>query len=107
MINIKGLDKGAVLAALYNASKPLGMGFLQYVPGDITPEEGNAIIYGRGDDIKAMFGEDDIRNVGNFYFDYLAGRVMKVNIEGDEFNPSLYDRDNGEGAAAKAIDSIR
>lgn len=27
MINIKGLNKAKVLAALYNASKPLGLGF--------------------------------------------------------------------------------
>lgn len=26
MINIKGLNKAKVLAALYNASKPLGLG---------------------------------------------------------------------------------
>jgi hypothetical protein len=31
-IDLKGLNKAAVLAALYNASKPQGMGFLQYDP---------------------------------------------------------------------------
>lgn len=34
MINIKGLNKAKVLAALYNASKPLGLGILQYDPKD-------------------------------------------------------------------------
>lgn len=30
MVSIKGLGKAKVLAALYNASHPQGMGFLQY-----------------------------------------------------------------------------
>ena len=30
VIDLIGLDKAAVLAALYNASRPLGMGFVQY-----------------------------------------------------------------------------
>lgn len=43
----------------------------------------------------------------NLYFDYLYGRVMKVNITHDEFDPWLYDRDNGNGAAQRAIDNLR
>jgi len=39
----------------------------------------------------------------NEYFDYLYGKIMKVNLSGDEFSPTLYDRDNGEGSAFKAI----
>ena len=41
------------------------------------------------------------------YFDYLQGRVMKVRIQGDELDPRLYDRDNGEGAAEQAIWVLR
>ena len=32
---------------------------------------------------------------------------MKVDINGDEFDPRLFDRDNGEGAAEKAIENLR
>ena len=39
-------------------------------------------------------------------FDYLRGRVMKITIE-DEMYVGGYDRDNGKGAAARAIDSVR
>jgi len=28
---------------------------------------------------------------------------MKVNLSGNELDPKLYDRDNGEGAAERAI----
>ena len=41
------------------------------------------------------------------YFDYVQGRVMKVDLSGDSFNPWLYDRDNGEGAAKRIVDTLR
>ena len=88
-VSIKGLDPAAVLAALYNASKPQGMGFLHFTPGDMGVEEAR--------DLLAQHG----------YFDYLKGRVMKVAIEGDTLSARRYDRDNGDGAAARAIDKLR
>lgn len=88
VINIAGKNKALILAALYNNSKPFGMGFIQYVPGDMTEEQATDLL------------KDDQK------FDYLAGRVMKVNLSKDEFDSLLYDRDNGEGAAAAALESI-
>lgn len=41
------------------------------------------------------------------YFDYLKGRVMKSDLSGDDFDPQLYDRDNGDGAAARVIEELR
>ena len=42
------------------------------------------------------------------YFDYLKGRVMKVDLSSDDsFEEWLYDRDNGKGAAQRVIDSLR
>ncbi len=41
------------------------------------------------------------------YFDYLAGRVMKIDLSGDELDPRLYDRDLGQGAAERTIDALR
>lgn len=88
-VSIKDLDKGAVLAALYNASRPQGMGFVQFDPKPMTAEQGGVLIKRQRD------------------FDYLQGRVMKIEISGDEIDTWGYDRDNGEGAAAKAIASLR
>ena len=94
MISIKGLDKAKVLAALYNHSRPPGMEMLHFTPEDMTQELAAACLENtRG------------REYGNF--DYLQGRVMKVRLSGDEFDPSLYDRNLGEGAAALAIESVR
>lgn len=88
-INISGLNKAEVLAALYNNSKPQGMGFLQYTQKDITTEEAAYLLDG-----------------GMTSFDYLHGRVMKVNLSGDKLDPFLYDRDNGEGAAERALSHL-
>jgi hypothetical protein len=90
MVSIVGLKKSAVLAALYNASRPQGLGFLQYNPQPMTEER----------------AEELLRE--STYFDYLSGRVMKLDLSSDEeFNPWLYDRDNGDGAAARAILELR
>lgn len=90
LIDVSDLDKAAVLAALYNASKPLGAGFMDYDPTPMTAEEAHSLIEG-----------------GVNRFDYLKGRVMKVDLSSDQFDPWGYDRDNGEGAAQRAIEAFR
>jgi len=87
-IDISKMNKCEVLAKLFNASKAQGMGFLH--PGhSLTMTSDQAEKY--------------LDDAGDGYFDYLNGRVMKVDISGDSLNPGLYDRDNGEGAAARAL----
>ena len=103
-IDLRGLDKAAVLAALYNASKPQGLGFLHYDPALMTVEEAQAIL----DEKQARLKEINSTggNWDEIYFDYLKGRVMKVDLLGDDLRFQLYDRDNGEGAAQRAIGGI-
>lgn len=92
------LTDAEVLVALYNAAKPLGMGWLHYNPEPMTLEEAEReLTTGR-----TYQQNDDGLGV---YFDYLNGRVMKVRIGEGEFDPRLYDRDNGEGAARAAIEA--
>ena len=92
MISIKGLDKAEVLKALYDHSHVQGYGFLQAVPdGTVTVEHCKMLL----------------ENTGYPYFDYLYGRVIKVDLSGDEFDERLYDRDCGTGAAQRAVDSVR
>lgn len=88
-ISIEGLNKADVLAALYNASKPQGMGFMQYDPKSMTRET----------------AEEYLKSTT--YFDYLKGRVMKINLSGKEFDSWAYNRDNGDGAAEKVISLLR
>lgn len=89
MIDISGLDHADVVRVLYDAAKPQGMGFLHYTPERMAKQEASDLL------------------TENDYFDYCKGRVMKVKIRGTEFNEWLYDRDNGPGAAATAIDGLR
>lgn len=89
LIDISRYPKAKVLAALYNNSRPLGLGYLQYKPGLMTEKEAEGLLR------------------KTTYFDYLYGRVMKVDLSGNEFDPWLYDHDNGNGAAQRAIASIK
>jgi hypothetical protein len=109
MIDISGLNKEAVLAALYNNSRPMGMGFIHYDPAPMTIEDARSIIHDRGDDVHAQLGGKFRQGYGpdTYNFDYLKGRVLKVNLSGDAFNDELYDRDLGEGAAQRVIDKLR
>ena len=88
MVNIKGLDKAKVLQKLHEKSHAQGMSFL-HDKGAITLDRANELVQGQD------------------YFDYVDGRVIKVDLSEDAFNPYLYDRDCGEGAAARAIDDLK
>ena len=88
-INFKkmGLDRYEVLCALYNNSKPLGLGILHFTLENLTLKEAH----------EQLDGYD--------YADYVKGRVIKVKLpeDAESFSPRLYDRDNGEGAALNAL----
>lgn len=87
-ISLKSLDRAEVLAALYNGSKPQGLGLLHFDSEPMSIEEARKLLQHQT------------------YFDYLKGRVMKVDLSGDELDPRLYDRDNGQGAAERVINAL-
>ena len=86
MISLKGKNKAEVLAKLYNASHPQGFGFIHAEAKNMTVEEAQELL-----------------DSGQTDFDYLKGRVMKIDLSGDDLDPRLYDRDNGEGAVARIL----
>lgn len=88
MVNIKGMDKAKVLMALYNNSHVQGLGFLNAID-NFTVEDARELLKTQT------------------YFDYLHGRIIKVDLSENEFEEWLYDRDNGAGAAQRAIASIK
>ena len=90
MISLKGLDKAEVLCALHRRSHPQGMGHFHPQADEELTIEGARILLKR-----------------QTYFDYLAGRVMKIDLSGAELDPRLYDRDLGQGAAERTIDALR
>ena len=87
-VNIAGMDKAAVMAALHKYSKAAGLGVLH----DIGPMDVDAC---------RMY----IARYG-LCTEYVGGRVMKVDLSGDTFNSWLYDRDNGRGRAQCAVDTL-
>lgn len=90
MINIEGLDKAEVLKALYDASHHQGFGVLQMKPSDLTVEEARTIL------------DNDT------YVDYCYGKNIKVDFSSDkEIDQRFYDRDCGDGAAARVIEKLR
>ena len=82
-IDISGVDRAELLAALYNGTSPLGFGKNHDLGRDMTVEEA-----------KDILGKTE----GKFSFDYLLGRPLKMWIDDTEPNtlqrPDLYDRDS-------------
>ena len=89
-MDISGLSKPQVLAALYNRSHVQGLGLLNARSGSMSVHEAAQLL------------------TEQTYFDYLYGRVMKLDFdEGDELYTGLYNRDIGEGAAEDIITKLR
>ena len=88
MVKYAKLTKAEVLAALYNNAKSLGIGIFIRENKNMTIEEAERLLK------------------INTSFDYIKGRVLKVDLSGDDgFDEWLYDRDNGKGAAQNALDT--
>ena len=95
-IDITGLDTVEVLRALYNGTKPLGLGRMHDKPQGLTREEAAAELHRH------------TLSDGSAYFDYVYGRQLKVRLNGDIIEDDrLYDRDAGQGACSRAIASLR
>ncbi len=85
--DIAGLNKADVLRVLYQNAGP----------GDYWLSASK------------VFSQDEFEQevIRTLNFGYFGGRPLKVNLEGDTFDSSLYDRDNGQHAARKAIAQLR
>lgn len=104
-VDISGLDKADLLAALYNCSQQFGAGFLHASGRNaMTVEHARNII--AGDPTTGLF-EWELKDAKQLRFDYVHGRVLKVDISGDTVNPWGYDRDLGEGAVARVVERLR
>jgi hypothetical protein len=87
-VNIDGIPKGAVLAALFNSSPPTGVaGWIDNL------RIGDPIGPGRGE---ALFREHGPR------FTCLGGRWLEVDLSESSFDPAKYDEYLGAAGAAEA-----
>jgi hypothetical protein len=89
-LDIRGIDKARVLKALFNHST-----FISPVAQLTGQTRGN---------LSTEEARDTLASQGPYlYFDYLFGRLLKVDLSSDDINLRLYDRDNGVGAGEWAI----
>ena len=91
-VDITGIDKAELLSALFNGSKQQGIGFLS--------ARGRSNV-SRDDSVSIIAARTDL------YFDYLYGRVLKVDLNENPMWTGLYNRDNGDQAAEKIIERLK
>lgn len=94
MINIRNLSKAQILKTLVDHASGIGV---------------NPIAAGLAIKLPLMTleaAQTEIDHNG-LTFDYVMGKPIKVDISGDEFDPWLYDRDNGQGMAQRAISELQ
>ena len=93
MVNIEGLPHPAILAALYNRSRGVGVGMYQYNPKhNMTYREAEKLLENKSE------------------FDLLYGRVMYFTLDKDttELDNILYDKYlKDEGRMQKIIDEMK
>lgn len=113
-IDITGIDKAELLAALYNEARPVGYGRLHYTPEPMTVEQARIVL---GTATKegewAPLTPSNIEgaaycSAGVYRFDYIKGRSIKVEFAGNVLRRAdLYDRDAGPGAAQRIVNEVR
>ncbi len=91
-IDTTGIDRAQLLAGLFNAA---------------LPGQSLARLIGNVHDEMTATEAQELLDAGKTYVDYLKGRVIKCDVTEAHIRPHLYDRDNGEGAAARVVSNLR
>ena len=93
-VNIEGVDKKELLHRLWLGARPASV--YTWVPEAVAPEWNNdqaeAILCGRGP--------------AGYYADYLCGRCIKTDFATGVVDVCFYDREYGEGAFARVVESF-
>ena len=97
-VDISGLDRAELLAALYNATRAYGRGALHDLGRDMTVDEARVAIAERRVEQRGLARLGMIA-----YFDWLCGRPIKLDIEQDSVDFYLYDNDAGPGTGKPLI----
>lgn len=86
-VDITGVDKRALLRALWENSAPASF----FAHSGVPPPA--------WDDKKVP---DPLTHV-----DYHQGRCIKVDFSGSTINPAMYDRDMGQGSVARIVAALK
>ncbi|MFI6277865.1 hypothetical protein [Streptomyces sp. NPDC050988] len=111
-IDITGLERAAVLAVLYNHTKPSGQGggSVPFAQQPLTTEDAQGFI-----DVAQQRDVGDLPNRDTMYLEsdgslsigYLWGHSLKLIFDGDVVDVTVYDIDNGALLGAEAIAHLR
>jgi len=94
-LSFEGVDPYSLVHRLYQGTRALGLGALHDTRG-LTVEQVREDLDARPEERR-------------FDFDYYRGRPLKLklDLESETFDPALYDRDAGRGAAAAVLAALR
>jgi hypothetical protein len=96
MVDISGLDKAIVLAALYNNSKRVEYPYKASCPELLTLEQARAFLQS-----DAKFS-DNVWQIDTYY-----DRDLSVDLTGDAFDSEAYNQANGDGLAERIVEALR
>lgn len=99
MLKVRGQEVAAdaLLAALHNHSSAQGMGAIHDIGRNLTRAEAAKYV--------ERFRNAETGKFAPFTIDWFLGRPIKVFEDANgELRTDLYDRDNGEGAFARALE---
>lgn len=109
-IDIRGLSRADVLAALFNAAEaPRLLGALHFRKGPyvMTREDADRFV-ALADAANSRYGGSLLYGERILFIDYLHGRRMKLDLtDSDSIDSWQYDESAGEGTAQKVIDRLR
>lgn len=99
-IDVRGIDKAELLVALFTAANPpIGRGALNYSAYDtLTYDEATEIL--KGETFDTPYSGQPM------HVDYVKGRNLKIDLSGDEIDPTKYNAINGDLTAQRAIDDL-
>lgn len=102
MIDVRDIDRAELLAALYNATRPVGRGAMHDLCRDMTVAEARVALEEQ---------RQQQRGLGRLgiiaYFDYLYGRPIKLDVEQDALDFYNYDDDAGAGTGKRVVEALR
>ena len=94
-INIKGVDKVKLLAALFNAAGPEGPTRMTYKPRHVmSKHEAHEWL------------ERHYEMAATPHIYYIEGRRINLDISGDKVDPYAWDKRHGWGAFSKIVNSL-
>lgn len=96
VIDISMKDKNQVLAALYNSSAPVGMGFAQYKPEPWNEEYAELAFQHMGRDL----GD------GSIFFDWVLGRPLRCTFKDNLVYVRAYNGNNAPRLAERVISNV-